>query len=171
MVPALANQYLHKGGKFAKAGYVSVWDGGEFNIYDVHTAKIIVSEKYVVIGWQCPRTRLWRIPLQAQVTNPNLHTLLFNGTTGQKYLNSLYNVLLSTAVLEHIVLCHIEPALPSPEKAIHNFYEIPTIELTIHYLHAAAGFPTKPTWIKIICNGNYLFWPLITVTNVHKHFP
>ena len=130
-----------------------------------------MSEKYVVIGWQCPRTRLWRIPLQAQVTNPNLHTLLFNGTTGQKYLNSLYNVLLSTAVLEHIVLCHIEPALPSPEKAIHNFYEIPTIELTIHYLHAAAGFPTKPTWIKIICNGNYLFWPLITVTNVHKHFP
>ena len=69
------------------------------------------------------------------------------------------------------MLCHTDPATLSPEEDIHNVYEIPSIERTIRYLHAAAGFPTKFTWIKSTRNGNYLTWPLITVKNVHKHFP
>ena len=68
-------------------------------------------------------------------------------------------------------MCHTNPATPSTEEAIHNFYELPSIERTIRYLHASAGFPTKYTWIKSICNRYYLTWPLITVINVHKHFP
>ena len=81
MVSELANQSLLSGGKYAEAGYVSVCDGGKFNIYNGHTSKITVSEKDVLTGWQCPRTRLWIIPLQVQLTNPNIHTLLLNGTT------------------------------------------------------------------------------------------
>ena len=73
--------------------------------------------------------------------------------------------------MEHIVLCHTDPAAPSPEEEIHNVYKLPSIELTIRYLHAAAGFQTKSTCIKSICNRNCLTWPLITVTNVQKHFP
>ena len=69
------------------------------------------------------------------------------------------------------MLCHTDPATPLPEEAIHNVYEIPSIEHTIRYVHAASGFPTKSTWIKSIHNRNYLTWPLITVTNVHNHFP
>eukprot|EP00804_Cyclotella_cryptica_P010211 CCRYP_013825-RA/>CCRYP_013825-RA protein AED:0.46 eAED:0.17 QI:0/0/0/0.57/1/1/7/0/869 len=45
------------------------------------------------------------------------------------------------------------------------------IEQSIRYLHAAAGFPTKSTWLAAIRKGNYSTWPLITVKNVHKHFP
>jgi hypothetical protein len=41
----------------------------------------------------------------------------------------------------------------------------------IIYLHAAAGFPTKPTWLKAIANGNYKSWPGVTTANVKKHFP
>ena len=82
MVPALANKSLLSGGKFVEEGYVSVCDGEEVNIYDGHTAKITVSEKDFLTGWKCPRTRLWRIPLQYQVTNINLHTLIINGPTG-----------------------------------------------------------------------------------------
>ena len=63
IVPALANQSLLSGIKFVDSGYVSVCDEEEVNIYDGHTAKIIVSEKYVLAGWWCPQTRLWRIPL------------------------------------------------------------------------------------------------------------
>ena len=54
MVPALANQYLLSGGKFAEAGYVSVCDGEEVNIYNGRTAKITVSEKSFLAEWQCP---------------------------------------------------------------------------------------------------------------------
>ena len=49
VIPALVNQYLENGGKFAESGYVSVCDGEEVNIYDGHTAKITVSEKAVLI--------------------------------------------------------------------------------------------------------------------------
>ena len=68
-------------------------------------------------------------------------------------------------------MCHTNPAASSPEEAINNIYDFNSIECTIRYLHAAAGFPIKYTWIKSILNGKYLTWPLITVTNVHKHFP
>ena len=63
MLPGLANQYLLSRGKFAEAGYVSVCDGYEVNIYDDRTATITVSDNAVLKGWQCPRTKLWRIPL------------------------------------------------------------------------------------------------------------
>ena len=114
MVPALVNKYLPRRGKFSEAGYVSVCYGEKVNIYDGHTAKITVSEKAGLTGWRCPRKRLWRTPLQAQNTKPNLHTLLLNGPTGQEYLNSLYDVPSSAAVMEHIALCHTDPAILSP---------------------------------------------------------
>ena len=73
-------------------------------------------------------------------------------------------------MLEHIDLFNNDPARPSAAEAIHNVYELPSIERTIRYLHAAAGFPTKATWIKSIRNGNYLTWPLITVKIFNKYF-
>ena len=38
-------------------------------------------------------------------------------------------------------------------------------------LHAAAGHPTKETWLKAIAKGNYNSWPLIDTKNERKHFP
>ena len=171
IVPVLANRSLLSGGKYAEVGYVSVCDGEEVNIYDEHTAKITESQKAFLKGWWRPRARLWWIPLQAQVVKLNLHTLPLNGPTGQESLNSLYIVPSSAAVMEHIELFHKNPAIPSVAEAIHNFYKLPSIERTIQYLHAAAGFPTKSTWIKSIYNRNYLTCPLITLINVNKHFP
>eukprot|EP00804_Cyclotella_cryptica_P024843 CCRYP_001787-RA/>CCRYP_001787-RA protein AED:0.43 eAED:0.46 QI:0/0/0/1/0/0/3/0/256 len=39
----------------------------------------------------------------------------------------------------------------------------PYTQCSIRYLHAAAGFPTKSTWLAAIRKGNYSTWPLITV--------
>ena len=50
MFPTLADQYLLSGNKFAQAGYVTICDNQEVNIYDGRTAKIIVSEKAVPKG-------------------------------------------------------------------------------------------------------------------------
>ena len=58
MVPALANQSLLSGGKFAEAGYISICDGNKVNIFDGRTAKIEVSEAAVLKGWRCPKTKL-----------------------------------------------------------------------------------------------------------------
>eukprot|EP00804_Cyclotella_cryptica_P029413 CCRYP_013352-RA/>CCRYP_013352-RA protein AED:0.16 eAED:0.24 QI:0/0/0/1/0.2/0.16/6/0/1158 len=63
-------------------------------------------------------------------------------------------------------------AIDAHAQASGEFHSVPSlIEQSIRYLHAAAGFPTKSTWLAAIRKGNYSTWPLITVKNVHKHFP
>ncbi len=52
-----------------------------------------------------------------------------------------------------------------------NVYSLPSIQQSIKYLHAAAGFPVKETWIDAIKYGNFLTWPGLTTTTVRKHFP
>ena len=53
-------------------------------------------------------------------------------------------------MLKHIEI--FKKDRPSPSEDINNVYELPSIEPAIRYLHGAAGFPTKATWIKPICN-------------------
>ena len=59
----------------------------------------------------------------------------------------------------------------APSEAIHNVYELKTQPELIRYLHAAAGFPTKPTWYKAVKNGQFVSWPGLTAAAVAKHFP
>jgi hypothetical protein len=57
------------------------------------------------------------------------------------------------------------------EEVASNVYDLPSTERVIRYLHAAAGFPTKSTWLKAIKSGFFATWPMINVKNVAKHFP
>ena len=41
----------------------------------------------------------------------------------------------------------------------------------MQYYHAAAGFLTKPSWLKAIKNKQYASWPGLTWEAVSKHFP
>ena len=59
----------------------------------------------------------------------------------------------------------------STQEVAANVYTLPSIPQTIRYLHAAAGFPTKDSWIKAIKNGNYATWPGISAEAVNRHFP
>jgi hypothetical protein len=56
-------------------------------------------------------------------------------------------------------------------KKVANVYDIPSINQTIKYLHAAAGYPVEDTWVKAINVGNYSTWPGLTATAARKHFP
>jgi hypothetical protein len=56
-------------------------------------------------------------------------------------------------------------------KRIANVYDLPSVNQMIKYLHAAAGYPVKDTWVKAINAGNYITWPGLTATAVRKHFP
>ena len=128
-----------------------------------------MSEKAVLTRWRCPHTRLWSIPPspghQPQPPHPPPQ---WSHRTGISQLP--VQCTLTAVVLEHIELYNNDPAKHPAVEAIHNVYEIHSIEQTIQYLHATAGLPTKSKRIKSIRYGNYLAWPLITVKNVHKHF-
>jgi hypothetical protein len=58
----------------------------------------------------------------------------------------------------------------STKESVNNVYDLPSINQTVKYLHTAAGFPTKGTWLKAINSGNFATWPTITPTNVRRHF-
>jgi hypothetical protein len=60
---------------------------------------------------------------------------------------------------------------PMPNEAISHVFELPSTEKTIAYYHAAAGFPTKETWISAVRAGNYNTWPMLTVKAIQKYYP
>ena len=63
------------------------------------------------------------------------------------------------------------PERPLPTEAIFNVFELKKQPEIVRYYHAAAGFPTKPTWIKAINNKQYASWPGLTSEMVQKYYP
>ena len=49
--------------------------------------------------------------------------------------------------------------------------DLPSVAALVHYLHAAAGFPVKSTWLAAIKAGNYASWPGLTYSNAARHCP
>jgi hypothetical protein len=58
----------------------------------------------------------------------------------------------------------------NPMEFINSVYELPNTKQIIAWYHAAAGYPTKPTWLKAIEAGFLATWPLLTTKAVKKHF-
>ncbi len=52
------------------------------------------------------------------------------------------------------------------KERANKVYNLPSVNQTVRYLHAAAGFPTKETWHKAIKAGNFNTWPTITPSTV-----
>jgi hypothetical protein len=155
LVPGIMNNTLLSTGKMADENYIAIYDKEECNIYDGNTTKITVSKKEVLKGYRCPKTGQWRIPLKPV---PHSHNHYFNNMPTPKTLisNNKQTILVDR---------------PSPHDAIANVYELPSTEQTVRYLHAAAGFPTKPTWLAAIRKGSYDTWPGITHHTVNKYYP
>ena len=60
---------------------------------------------------------------------------------------------------------------PNPGEAILHIFELPSTENTIKYMHAAAGFPVRETWIRAVRAGNYETWPGLSVKSIRKYYP
>ncbi len=88
----------------------------------------------ILQGWWDAATKLWRIPLVAVVRNSNIDTVIMNWPP-----------------TEFLPKC----PPPTSTDALHNVYELKTQPELVRYYHAAAGFPTKPTWVKAINNKQF----------------
>jgi hypothetical protein len=147
IVPTLANNSLMSISKFVDTGYTLVYDNKEVNYYGKATTKIIMSEDAVLWGWQCPFDKLWCVPLVTNVHNLNMDTILPNHPLGHSSLHGVYEVANMTLTCQHInaisVLAHCW-------EYHHNIYKLPSLEPTVRYLHAAASFPPKATWLKAV---------------------
>ncbi len=65
---------------------------------------------------------------------------------------------------------HPEQFVASIDEANANF-DLPNTHQSLLYLHAAAGFPVKETFLDAVRAKNYAMWPGLTTTLIAKHFP
>ncbi len=167
IVPPLANNSLMSTSKFVDTGYTIVYIGNKVNYYEKATTKIIMLVDAVVQGWQCPCGKLWCVQLVTDVCNLNTDMILLDHPLGHSSLHAMYEVSNTTLTRQHIDAIS---ALAHYWEYLHNVYELQSLEPTVRYLHAAAGFPPKATWLKAVRQVNYSTWPLINVKNVAKYF-
>ena len=99
IVPDICKNSLISTTKFAKAGYMTVFDDKEVNVYDTQNTKVIVTWQAIIKGWFDKKANLWQIPLVPIVLNNNTDT-----------------VLVKKAPTEFL------PNRPPPTEAIHNVY-------------------------------------------------
>ena len=64
----------------------------------------------------------------------------------------------------------LDPATQQTEN-LHALFDLPSTRQTLLWYHAAAGFPTKETFIDAVRAGNYSTWPGLTVGMINRHFP
>ena len=152
MVPGFKENLLSTS-KFVDAGYAWLFDQDEVRIYDMSNTEVTTSRAAVLKGWRLPDENLWRIPLlpQHNVSQPNAD----NPAT--------------TIKLSPQQVLQANPP-PVPEH-INSVYDLKTKPELIRYYHAAAGFPTKPTWIAAIRNNQYKSWPGLDGRTAAKYFP
>jgi predicted aspartyl protease len=150
MVPGLALNSLLSASKLANANYVTLFTKNEVQVFDAEASKFKVKGEVVMKGWRCPETKLWRIPLVPQWTNNNTETALLS----QK----------ATDIM-------VERRKEWKFDLVNSVYELPNTEQVVAWYHAAAGYPTKATWLKAIEAGFYATWPMLTAKAVRKHFP
>jgi hypothetical protein len=103
-----------------KAGYMAIYDDKEVNFYNTATTKITVSADAVLKGWQCPRAKLWRVPLADTVCNENTDTLLLDHPHKHDCLNLLYKVESTTTTQEHINAIMLQTTFPFMDSS--NIY-------------------------------------------------
>ena len=99
------------------------------------------------------------------------NTVTVNNKDGQTVLTGRYN----PQRRAYFVPLRQGPTRPVTEtRPAHRaygatVYEAHAVPTVFRYLHAAAGFPTKATWLKAIKNNHYMGWPCLTVQRVRKY--
>ena len=128
IVPKVRDSLLSTS-KMVDANYIAVYNKEEVNFYDAKTTKIVVTEEAVLTSFRCPETGLWRVPLVENPTNLNTDTLILDHPTKLASLNSLYEVITTTATRERVnQLMGQATEVPCPREHINNVYELPSIE-------------------------------------------
>jgi hypothetical protein len=150
MVPSLAMNSLLSTSKLADANYITIFTKDEVQVFDAELAKVSVDGDAVMKGWRCPMTKLWRVPIKPTWTNTNTDTTLLSREATD------------------LIMAKRDA---NPHEFVNSVYELPNLEQVVAWYHAAAGYPTKATWLKAIEAGFYATWPLLTAKAVKKHFP
>ena len=151
MVPGTQNNLISTN-KFALEGYIKIFDKEEVNVYNANDVIIKTTRGAILRGWRVPSEGLWRFPLVPDAA-------------------SICNLNTQTAILKHHPQAVLARKPPPRAEGVNNVYELKAKPELIRYYHAAAGFPTKPSWLAAIRNGHYHSWPGLDAETAAKYFP
>jgi hypothetical protein len=56
-------------------------------------------------------------------------------------------------------------------EEVSNVYSLPSVQQSVKYLQASAGFPVCDTWLDAVQAGNYVTWPGLTTATIRRHCP
>ena len=59
IVPDICKNSLISMAKFAEAGYITIFDDKEVNVYDAQNTKVIVTRQAIIKGWFDKKANLW----------------------------------------------------------------------------------------------------------------
>ncbi len=149
VLPHLTTNSLVSFPKLTDAGYTTVFHPGKqgATIHGTNTISIHQRCKPVLQGWQ-DENSLWQLGYNSD------ESIMSRQTKERQHTSAAPS-----------------PAAPLKHESAANVYSLPSISWVIRYLHAAAGFPTKDSWLKAIANGHYITWPGVTLNNMQKYFP
>jgi hypothetical protein len=73
--------------------------------------------------------------------------------------------------LDYKVLGHESPdQFIAGVNAANAIFDLPNNRQTLTYYHAAAGFPTKETFLSAVRTGNFAMWPSLMTTLISNTF-
>eukprot|EP00804_Cyclotella_cryptica_P000929 CCRYP_001152-RA/>CCRYP_001152-RA protein AED:0.42 eAED:0.15 QI:0/-1/0/1/-1/1/1/0/229 len=133
IVPSLEHTLL-SGSKFADAGYTACMTRQK-SIFTTPTPFTSPNRQYS--QGTAAHAGLWHVPYD-QSSQTNKDTLVLDSTCGLQSNNTRYKIPPTTKIQNYL-----NAFLENEKHSILNVYELPSIEQTIRYLHAAAGYPTK----------------------------
>ena len=142
VVPGLVSDTLLSGSKFVDLDYISIYTPTEGNIYDVKITKYCYRQS-------CPK--MFAMPKDGTVANSiasKCHKL--------KHRYAFARQSRWKTIIKIIIYCHnyidcfyrlqiLLDKCPDTKEAMHNVYNLPSIEPSTHYLHAVADFTIEST--------------------------
>ena len=117
---------------------------------DFHKFTVTIYDPQVIPllqGWQYNKgAKLWIFDLQPQSSTP-----YSEDKDGQAFT--------------------VVPNSKSSDLQAFSAYDLPNVEALVRYVHVAAGFPVKSTWLDAIKAGNFASWSGLTYQNASKYCP
>ena len=94
---------------------VKLCDAGCDVIFRHHCCMVIYQGKIIMYGVQCPRTRLWMVPLSLKKENK-----CENNTFSQHHANSIHHMANQRNLIEYLHQCFFSPPASTLIKAVKN---------------------------------------------------
>ena len=123
-------------------------------IFDANFVRIFRNGSLVARGYRDTARNLYLITVTAQLA---------------RVLRKLPRVVASAAITSKPPSLGALPTAAT--RCAYNAYQLRVLPQLIQYLHGAAGFIPKATWIEAINAGFYATWPGLTAAHVRRFLP